>query len=698
MSATLVSSPAVSSGLDSGMSGWLKRSSFYATVVACLIGCATLLGWIIGSETLTSILPGLSSMKVNTALCFILAGVGIMCVKEDDPNGGIPRLSGWLCGGLVILVATMTLIEYGWGVNLRIDELLIHDWLTDPAKGIPGRMGVNTAMTFFALGTAVVLLDAEWRGGFRPSQYLALGVGFSALMALMGYVYSVPSRGGIASYTQMAIHTGFNFALLSLGLLGARPERGIMRVMVSQSMGGFLGRRLILTGLLIPPSAGWLRFQGELAGWYGTEFGLAIFTALNMCTFAFLAWMTSLSLDRIDGRRMSAEADLRNLNAELEVRIVERTARLEEAMKELDTILEGAADGIVTIDESGNVLRFNGAAERLFGYLGEEVIRRDVTLLMPSPYREEHRRYVENYLRTGERKIIGKGREVLGRRKDGSTFPMELAVSETIFEDRRLFTGIIRDITERKHAEEEIRGLNHDLERRAQLLEAANQELEAFSYSVSHDLRAPLRHINGFIDLLKRSSASKMDSETKEYFEIISDSAGKMGVLIDDLLSFSRMGRTEMRRLPVDLGKILGEVLRNQAPDLAQRRIEWKIAELPNVVVDRAMLRLVFENLIANAVKFTAKVPAARIEVGCREGSASPGEVIIFVKDNGAGFDMRYAEKLFGVFQRLHRSDEFEGTGIGLANVRRIIHRHGGRTWAEGKVDEGATFYFSLPK
>ena len=247
---------------------------------------------------------------------------------------------------------------------------------------------------------------------------------------------------------------------------------------------------------------------------------------------------------------------------------------------------------------------------------------------------------------------------------------------------------IHHDVTERRRVATE-------LQIRGELLQAANKELEAFSYSVSHDLRAPLRHIDGYAALLSKAAGEALSDKARRYLQTISDSAKQMGQLIDDLLVFSRMGRQDMLRTTVNLDQLVKTVLHDLRLDLQGRPISWTMHPLPNVSGDPAMLRQVFVNLISNALKFTATKPETKIEIGASK--QSPGEVEIFVRDNGVGFDMQYVNKLFGVFQRLHRNDEFEGTGIGLANVRRIIHRHGGRTWAEGALDQGATFYFSLP-
>ena len=252
------------------------------------------------------------------------------------------------------------------------------------------------------------------------------------------------------------------------------------------------------------------------------------------------------------------------------------------------------------------------------------------------------------------------------------------------------------ELEQRKRREDEIRQLNQDLAKQAAELEASNKELESFAYSVSHDLRAPLRHVVGYSELLQKQASSSLDDKSRRYMQTILESAKRMGNLIDDLLGFSRIGRAETKKAAVNLDQLVREVVAELRQETNGRAIAWKIGALPVCYGDRSMLKLVLANLVSNAVKFTRVRASADIEIGCAD--EKDNQIEVFVRDNGAGFDMQYVNKLFGVFQRLHRSEEFEGTGIGLATVQRIIHRHGGKVRAEGAVDQGASFYFSLPK
>ena len=355
-------------------------------------------------------------------------------------------------------------------------------------------------------------------------------------------------------------------------------------------------------------------------------------------------------------------------------------------------LLRNASDGIHILDPEGGIIEVSDSFCAMLGYRRDEMIGMRVDQWDANLSSTDVLRQVGQQFAKQERTQF----EARHRRKDGSildvevsSFPLELDGTPVLFNSSR-------DITERKRAEEEIKVLNRELEQRVVMrtadLEASNKELETFSYSVSHDLRTPLRAIDGFSRILLDDYANKLDDEGKRLLNVVRDNTRRMGQLIDDILQFSRSSRLEMIFSEFDMEKLACEVVEELQP--ADGKLQVEIGPIPPATGDRAMMRQVFVNLLSNAIKFSSRREIAIIKVG---GSIQGNEAVYYVKDNGAGFDMKYADKLFGVFQRLHAVGDFEGTGIGLAIVKRIITRHGGRVWAEGKPNEGATIYFALP-
>lgn len=392
--------------------------------------------------------------------------------------------------------------------------------------------------------------------------------------------------------------------------------------------------------------------------------------------------------------------------AEINVDISERK-RAEESLREtrdyLDSLINYANAPIITWDTEQRITKFNRAFEKLAGYHAAEVIGQGLRLLFPSESIAESLQKIKS-TSSGE---FWDAVEIPIKRKNGEVRIALWNSANVYAKDGKTIVATIaqgQDISERIRAEAEIRRLNEELEQRVlqrtAQLEAAHKELETFSYSVSHDLQTPLRAIDGFSRIMLDEYASKLDNEGRRLLTVIAANTHKMGQLIDDLLAFSRLSRQQMAFAPVDLAALAAAVFCELKTTEKGRRIEFKIGALPAAFGDRSMLRQVLQNLLANAIKFTRLQTKACIEMAELAGK---GENIYYVKDNGVGFDMEYAHKLFGVFQRLHGSDEFEGTGVGLAIVQRIVLRHGGRVWAEGAegaegaVGKGATFYFSLP-
>jgi len=342
-------------------------------------------------------------------------------------------------------------------------------------------------------------------------------------------------------------------------------------------------------------------------------------------------------------------------------------------------LLEAAPDAMVIVGRDGRIVLVNSEAEHLFGYARSELLGQSVDLLVPTALRSTHGGHRTHFFDAPQRRPMGSGLKLAARRKDGTQFPVEISLSPVASEDGMLVTAAVRDVSARVRADA--------------ALEATNQEMESFTYSVSHDLRAPIRQIDGFARLLAESLGPDVDEKSRHYLTRIQDGARHMGRLVDDLLLLARVGRTNVRLVPTELGDVLAEAIAELQPEVANRSIEWTIDPLPRAKCDPGLMKIVFTNLLSNAIKYTRPRPQATIAVG---GGMRDARIVISVQDNGVGFDMRYADQLFGAFQRLHGTDDFEGSGVGLATVQRIVRKHGGDIWAEAAPDKGATFSFAL--
>jgi PAS domain S-box-containing protein len=446
-------------------------------------------------------------------------------------------------------------------------------------------------------------------------------------------------------------------------------------------------------------------FAVAIVAWYGGA-GPAVLALLLSCIsfdYFFVAPLYTLDVSLSDlpyfivfasfaslvtwfsAVRRRVERELRQARDDLEIEVAERTQQA--------SLLNLTHDTIFVRDMSDLITYWNRGAQELYGWTAEEAISKRAHELLQSVFPAPIEEIRAELLRSG--RWDG---ELEKTRADGTR--VVVASRWSLRRDEQGRPAAIletnNDITERKRREQEIRTLNEELGKRTAELEATNKELEAFAYSISHDLRAPLRHMAGFAELLQKNTASLLNERSRRYVMMILESAQRMGNLIDDLLAFSRISRTETHKTMVSLEQLVEDALTEVRQDTAGRNIVWRVGGLPAGYGDRSMLRLVLVNLISNAVKFTRTRSQAEIEIGCMKQDQD--QVVVFIRDNGVGFDMKYVSKLFGVFQRLHALEAFEGTGIGLATVQRIVHRHGGRVWAEGRVDKGATFYFSLSK
>ena len=489
---------------------------------------------------------------------------------------------------------------------------------------------------------------------------------------LLSTIPTAVQRYGLAVLS-VAIALGFSLFLAHYNFRGVQVPVFLMALALTV---WYLGRGPGILALVLSCLVFNYFFTEPLHTLYVTRSDLPYYIMFILFA-SLLTWFSAV--------RLRAERELRQSRDDLAKEVVVRTQQA--------NLLNLTHDTIFVRDVNDLITYWNRGAEELYGWAPEQVIGKRSHDLLQTVFPAPITTIDADLRRTGRwegelRHTKADGTEVVvasrwSLQRDELERP--LAVLE-----------INNDITERRRREDEIRDLNRELGRRSTELEATNKELEAFAYSISHDLRAPLRHMVGYAELLQKSASSMLDDKSRRYMMMILEAAKRMGALIDDLLAFSRIGRAETRETLVSMDQLVREVQNEVWQETDGRKMTWKIGRLPDLYGDRSMLKLALVNLISNAVKFTRTRPEPEIEIGCNEKETE--RVVVFVKDNGVGFDMKYVNKLFGVFQRLHRMEEFEGTGIGLATVQRIIHRHGGQVWAQGVVGQGATFYLSLPK
>ena len=678
---------------------WIKEKSLFVGhfavacgVIVALLSSVVMVGWYIKSSTLVQINPAFAPMQFNTALCFLCVSIGLLALHFNRSKFALTA------GGGAVLVAAVTLVEYVSGISLGIDTLFVEPF-TITKTSDPGRMSPNTMLCFLLCGTAI-LMQASAR--LHRYKFMAGTLGIFVLVlaasALIGYMTGITIAHGWGNLSRMALHTASGFLLISSGLcayiwrVAGRP----VIATISLAIPIMLGCTVLVIDLLAPLGVA-TSMMYALVILCGLKFRhpYAVFVIASVTSFMTVIGYFNVPLGEMASIFVLANRLLAILAQWVVAFIVyfhkKAMDALEENSLQVEVALKNVFGAIITIDTTGIIQMFNPAAEKIFGYEAEEVIGKNIKVLMPEPYYSEHDKYISNYLTTGQAKIIGHGREVTGLRKDGTMFPMELGVSKAEIHGKPMFVGLLHDITARKEAEESVK-IHVDA------LEQSNRELDEFAYIASHDLKEPLRGIYNYSSFLMEDYQDKLDEDGKSKLRTLMKLSQRLEVLIDSLLYFSRVGRSELSVKETDLAAVLEEVIFSLRPFCEETGAEIRVmAELPTMQCDSVRTGEVFRNLISNAIKYNDK-EKKQVSVGYKK-SPEGDYPVFYVQDNGIGIPEKHYESIFRIFKRLHGREKFNGgTGAGLTIARKIVERHGGHIWLESEEGKGTTFYFTLQR
>lgn len=675
------------------MSAIEKNITKYASIQAfavIMIAVSVLCGWLFSVTFFKHPIAQWISMNPATAVAFILSGSSFLLFNTKIHSKTKHIIASTLAG-CVCLIGILKIVELITGIELGLDSVL-HSFSADFAdntiSGMVNSMSVTTAICFILLGFSLFLVNMEVFPTPTLAHLLALITALLSLFSLLCSILSASDHEN--SMAPLTVHTSLCFLFISVSVLFIESEKGLFKEFSGKSSGSVTAKFLIPVAIILPTVLGYLRIHGEHVGLYNTEFGTALYSIVIIGLSIFVIRYNSAILNKHDAARDRVEHRLESINYDLEARVKEGTDTILKNEKIYKTIASSIPNSAIFIlDKDERFQLIEGDSFEKLGYSKANMLYKKAEAVIPP-----HRYTVLGPL---YKRMLNGERFAMQRRVNGLDLFVQYVPLMNMEGGDNMGMIISVDITDVKKAENEIRDLNRKLERKVvqgtEQLVAANKELEAFSYSVSHDLRAPLRAIDGYTRMIEEDYGRLLDDEGKRLLETVQSNAKRMGVLIDDLLSFSRLGKKELLKTEVNMTMNASAAL-TEINKTVDHRAAIIVEDLLPAQADYALINQVFINLISNAIKYSIKKEKPVIRIHAEK---QKNEIVYSIIDNGAGFDMQYVNKLYGVFQRLHSNEEFEGTGVGLAIVKRIVTKHGGRVWAEGKLNEGATFHFTLP-
>ena len=639
----------------------VRRNIYVACLIVSLIAILAICGWLFSNLFLISVVPGYPTLKFNTAICLLISAFTLFSFAKRNSRKYVAILI------LILgLISSLTLSQALFGFNLHIDEFIIYNRFPDAHNySQPGRMAGATSFCFLLLSIAYFFLFLK-----KPvlGQSFLHIVTFIAFLSILAYIFQVPFSLRPWIFMSMSLNTSVGLIILSIGSSFIYPLTGITQYFVGEFIGSKITRFFFPSMTIICIILGLVLLRTIQKDALSLEFGISIFTASFVIIGLMLISRIAYKLNETDKKRTQEIAERRK------------------AEKWFKSVIEASPSAMIVVDNAGTITLLNKQTELLFGYERSELMGKSVDLLIPFKIRDQHSGYRQKFAKDPTKRAMGMGRDLHCRKKDGTEIPVEIGLNPIETEDGLSVLASVIDISERK-VKEGIQQRNNELVIR-------QKELERLNYVASHDLQEPLRTVSNYIQILHEDFGMTLDEEAKGYLNTIDRATQRMRTLVQALLEYSRLDRDIEKEIK-NTQEIVEHVIKDLETLITSTKTKISFQDLPTLKIYAVEFGLLMQNLISNAIKFRNPKKDPLIDIHCINEN---WYWKFSIHDNGIGIDPKFFERIFVIFQRLHSAKEYAGTGIGLANCKKIVEMHGGKIWVESAPGEGSTFYFTIPK